>query len=202
MDFLNYFHTFNFWVNVETSTSSLCAFPYHTPSMNLHANPHLSHSEVCLDEQLVYCDVQSSDKTIPQPIFAYARNLSCWSQEHVALICFLYNTLFSFPSLFDYFWSLVRYFSLFVIVLLFVIHFLVCSCYLSFFFANALFVCILFLQYFSFCYYFSSLVGVHIYLCISCSLFLFHYFLCLCLLSLTKSSKGNSYQYSPTEPHR
>lgn len=32
--------------------------------MNLHANPHISHSEVCLDEQFMYGDAQSFDKTI------------------------------------------------------------------------------------------------------------------------------------------
>lgn len=38
--------------------------PYHTLSMNLYANPHITHSAVSVDEQLVYCVVQSFDKTI------------------------------------------------------------------------------------------------------------------------------------------
>lgn len=113
----------------------------------------------------------------------------------------MYNTLFSFSSHFDYFWGLVCYFPLFYIVLLFVIHFLVCSHYLSFFFAIALFVCILFLQYFCYCCYFSSLVGMNIYLCISCSLFYFiisH--VCVTqppLLNLTKSSKATLINTAP-----
>lgn len=188
---LNTYHSLIFEQVLRQAWSRFCASPYHTPPMNLHANPQVSNSEVSLDEQLVQQTVRcllwcaKFWQKYSLTHFTYERNLSCWSQEHTALICFSCNTVFSLLSHFDYFWSLVCYCSLFVIVLLFVIHFLVCSCYLSFFFAIALFVCILFLRYFSFCYYFSSLVAVKFYLCISCSLFLFHYFPCLCYTATT-----------------
>lgn len=130
------------------------------PSRNLPANPQVSHSEISLDEQLaqqtarclLWCAKLWQRYSLT--CFTYERNLSLRSQEHTALICFLYNTLFSFLLHFDYLWRLLRYCSLFVIALLFVvallfvIHFLACSPCLPFFFAIALFVCILFLQYF------------------------------------------------------
>lgn len=175
---------------LRQAQNSLCASPYRTPSMNLHANPQVSNSEVSVDEQLVQQTVRcllwcaKFWQKYSLTHFTYERNLSCWSQEHTALICFSYNTLFLSFSL----WLLLKSsLLLFSICYCFIIYysFLSLLCYLSFFFAIALFVCILFLQYFSFCYYFSSLVAVKFYLCISCSLFLFHYFPCLCYTATT-----------------
>lgn len=192
---------------LRQAQSSLCVSPYHTPSMNLHANPQVSNSEVSLDEKLVqqivrcllWCAKLWQKYSLTH--FTYERSLSCWSQEHTVLICFLYNTLFTFLSHFDYFWSLLCYCSLFVIVL-FVIHslllfvFLLCYCFICLHSVSTIF---------SFCYFFfiscSEIVSLY-----NMSLVFIHYFPCLCytapLLSLTKSSKGNSYQYSTTELHR
>lgn len=49
----NTYHALIFEQVLRQARSRFCASPYHTPPMNLYANPQVSNSEVSLDEQLV-----------------------------------------------------------------------------------------------------------------------------------------------------
>lgn len=170
---------------LRQTQKGLCVFPHHTPYITCMLIQGLAILSSWWTISAANCEVFIVMRKVLAKYsliyFTYEKYLSCWSQESAALIVFTSITLL-LPH-FDYFWSLDCYCSLFI-TLLFVIHFLVYSFYLSFFFAIDLFIFILFQQYFSFCYYFSLLVAVKFYPCILCSLFLLVFFfiiLCVCI---------------------
>lgn len=138
---------------------SLCASPYHSPSMNLHVNSYVSNSEVCVDKQsvlqtvscLLWCAKLRQKYSLTY--FTYERYWSSWSQEPAALIIFSYNNhhIISYNHLLS---TLSLSFSLWLPLksglLLFIIHYYFIICY-SFF--SLLFLFVFLLSYFFICFH-------------------------------------------------